>query len=1252
MSHADLRIHRLVHGTAGVMERQFDDHLMQHSDGNHAGQEGSLETMIMSVDSREAGQIRWFDNGYDGVLSELPGPQQLLSRRMCNTLTPYKRRSPRFVGALGYLLVLIVSVYIRPASAVFVEFQNCLDESYKNNGQQLQLVPMFVSAVFNTTDPNHNLKVTVYTNVTGSTTGKVQYVLPPANDTGYWNSNDTTSGGKIISNPFPETVAKITTLDNKVAVLSYTPYNSEEAFCDNVVNGTCPLGPTFSSNATHPYDFPSFGFSNNFNSSYAFTSFTATLLIKYGDEAVTAVGCISANITPDLGVTLSSVVKYVPVAILVFVAFATAFAAIYSPWGSTDTFRWTTNYGRDADLLRLVTPGFGDCLQYIQFVALTGGLTLSYPGFYQPIVSKVSWSTLMFNQSFVSNGTTHSLIDGIYVTNGTYGLDKMRQLVGMGAVDDIWAGMVIWLLVILAIVLVSIQIGFFVRWIYRMINNTQEEDLRAKNMPFSVGNVIRIVFNYFLLPIVALSMFQLVVATKSPAYTVALAVVMLVLIIGFAAWLLYIIASTRPKAFLFDDLPTVLLYGALYNTYSDNAAPFALVPMFLTFLRGVAIGAVQPSGIAQLVLLAICEVITVLTLHAFRPFHSPTSMNAYHTFFAVLRFASILLMISFVPSLGVTEGPKGWIGYAILLMHAVVLICGFLLNALQTVIEVAARMAGAGGDESGATRGGLAKVFGMRQLSRRLPRRDAVSRQSQLSSAAILDAENDRKSYILDNGRLRSQSAGSAGILLSRQSMGLDSNSIDAFGAIPSHQLGSAQGSYTPTTPGEASTFSYLPSAAAPSGRERNRGPVLGLTTAEAADPYYRPPRFRRPTLDAYSPGARSRGSWASGDWGNKRNSQPEIGSPEQLEEGPSISGRNTPTGAPLPSDGSPNEPRRTQADYTTREVDFYYGVRGPALNANIPSRRIKTGPADPTGIPASAAGWFKGLFGGKTKEKGKGFEVVRSSRMPPNMKARNGLAGEALPSPPEGIPVVATGGLRNSGPIESDDDEPVHAGPSTSEASNPTFAPIIANEHEAQSETLVNTMEPEESDEDSDDYDVARVSEFPPTLSGLDIPGGGIELPSRFPSKATSRASSRRIGPSDHALMPEIPNRMVSKTPSLPRKSSRRKSQSVELARGGPSLLSSHQPQGSLDTRMPFERTNSKKRQSDISTRSGTTEPSAELGHSRSGSSAHRPTSLGYVNQHSIRTINPSENQRYLGSSAEVVDGGYSGASSMDHER
>jgi hypothetical protein len=65
------------------------------------------------------------------------------------------------------------------------------------------------------------------------------------------------------------------------------------------------------------------------------------------------------------------------------------------------------------------------------------------------------------------------------------------------------------------------------------------------------------------------------------------------------------------------------------------------------------------------------------------------------------------------------------------------------------------------------------------------------------------------------------------------------------------------------------------------------------------------------------------------------------------------------------------------------REVDFYYGVRGPALS-HTATRKMKTGPADPTGPVSSATSWFQRLLGGKTKEQGKGFEVVRSSRAPP----------------------------------------------------------------------------------------------------------------------------------------------------------------------------------------------------------------------------------------------------------------------------
>lgn len=152
------------------------------------------------------------------------------------------------------------------------------------------------------------------------------------------------------------------------------------------------------------------------------------------------------------------------------------------------------------------------------------------------------------------------------------------------------------------------------------------------------------------------------------------------------------------------------MYGPLYNTFCDDAAAFTVVSLFLSFARGVAIGALQPSGIAQIVLLAICEVVAILTLVAFRPFPSPTSMNLYHACFSIVRFLTILLSVVFVPSLGVSQAARGWIGYVILFLHAIVLVFGFFLNALQTLVEVIARLAGAGGYEGGVTRGGLVKV--------------------------------------------------------------------------------------------------------------------------------------------------------------------------------------------------------------------------------------------------------------------------------------------------------------------------------------------------------------------------------------------------------------------------------------------------------------------------------------------------------------------------------------------------------------
>jgi Transient receptor potential (TRP) ion channel/ML-like domain len=865
-------------------------------------------------------------------------------------------------------LILFSTFFASPALSVFVPFTNCLTLS---NPQQLQFDPLFVDIKFNSTDPKHNFNVTVYGNVTGQT---FQGVYPPSNNTGFW---DAPPPGYQITNA----TDNITTLFGSVDFLTYVPYTARPSpFCDAVGNHPCPLGPLFNTNASDPKQLHSFSMNHDFFGTYAFGTLATKIKVQSGDRGAAFVSCIAANATPDLGPSLSGALRCIPLVILGLVGFATLMAAKYGPGSSPKFFYWSSYYGRDENLLRLVTPGFADCLQYIQFIVLTGSLSLNYPGYYQPVVSKLGWSTLTFNESFVSHGNgSQSLTDGIYVTNGTYGLSDLRALVGMTKDEDIWAGMAIWLCVIILGSVLICQIGFAINWAIKRAKNSRPQDLRSLNLPFTAGTVSRIVFNFFLLPIVSLSMFQLVVAAHSPPAVVALAVILLIATAIFATWTFFLIFTANPRVSLFDHLPSLLIYGPLYNTYSDEAAPFAIVPVLLNFIRGISIGAIQPAGIAQLVILAICEIVFVLTIHAFRPFQQLTSMNAFHTFLSVARLVTVLLSIAFVPSLGVAEGVKGWIGYAVLLLHATVLIFGFFLNALQTLIETLARMSGAGENS------GIIRVFGVRQLKKREERRH--HRDSLGSSAAILESEYKST----HSHRLTSTSGGSAGRHLSFDRS--SSAQFDRMSQVDSVRSGVSPGPGTPGTPGAASPLSFLPAAADSQHRRRPSG------TLTAPAPYYRPPRPRRPTLDALS-------DQQSLELEGQETKRPaELSNTEIVEEAKHAS-ILSPNLAVSFRDDSDADLRRNKTEYyMSRESDFLYGVRGPALSSGIPPRKRVTGPADPMSPMASATGWIRNLWGGRRKEKGKGFEVVRSTplhMLPMEEEDEVGLAGQRyMDSPP-----------------------------------------------------------------------------------------------------------------------------------------------------------------------------------------------------------------------------------------------------------
>lgn len=1149
-----------------------------------------------------------------------------------------------FSGAVSSTLVPIslCLLFCDPAGAAFIHFENCLPSNIQNSRDPrfLQFEPLRFWAAFNTSDPAHNLNITTYGNVTGVATNSP---YPSWDDSSWLDPNETL--GKIID--LDPVNNKYSTLFATFNVLSYTQYDAPPSrFCNSTLGQSCPLAPAFNVSQHNITSLPGFSVSHDMNSGYAFTSISTTLRVTSGDASNADLACVSATVTPYLGRSLRSILTYLPLVVLVSVGFATVFAAMFSPWGSLDTFHWTSNWGRDEDLLRLVTPGFADCLQYIQFIVLSGSLTLNYPGFFRPAVSSVGWSALMFNQSFVTNGNgTQSVQDGIYVVNtdGTYGLGQMSQLIGMTSVRDIWAGMIIWLLVILVAVVTLIQLGFLLRWAYRLVANVPQEDLRKKNWPFTAGNIIRIVFNYFVLPLIALSMFQLVEATEGPTISVILAAFVLVAVVGFGGWLTYMIATIRPRSFLFDDLPTVLTYGPLYNTYSDEAAGFAIIQIFLNVLRGIAIGAVQPSGIAQLVLLAICEIILGLTLNAIRPYPAPTSMNIYHTCFSILRAITIFLSVTFVPSLGVTEAPRGWIGYIILLLHAIGLVFGFFLNALQTIVEVAARLAGAGRHHGGAaTRGGFTKVFGMRQLQRRVSRRGNASRHSMASAAAMLSPEFEQKSMHADNVRARSMSASSA-LLLQRNGGSDGRSSLQDWGCtVNVHHRASHSGQYSPNTPEAGSTFSK-----AASGHRLSGSPaaIVGLKPAEAADPYYRPPRQRRNTVDLTSPSSRRDTSLASGEQLQDNQNEPDKALEEDAGVGPSISGRVTPVPTQMVGDKNDYDDLTHELDptktdyYASREVDYYYR-RGPALSSG--TRRLKTGPADPTGPVSSATGWFRNLFGGKTKERGKGFEVVRSARAPPQGLVR-------------GLDVA---GMHR---------EPYRDSPT--DLQHPDRRPIDHHTSERGGLGISGEYIEPYSDGASDEEQEVRqsMSPVPPSVPTVET-GEDIELPSRVGSRASK--VSRGVFKDAHGA------------PYVPRKSSKRHSQQLvadfPVARlstvaGSPPSSPPSSPRkarspghrhltSSISGRLPFGVGSSPSKSSRHSAGAESTAssigvmadeetPLPSFSHVRQSTSAlgshapdtmeDRPSSMGYVPQHrasdNIRKVD-SGSPEFKGSTAEFV--------------
>ncbi|KAI0122238.1 hypothetical protein F4814DRAFT_438326 [Daldinia grandis] len=424
-------------------------------------------------------------------------------------------------------------------------------------------------------------------------------------------------------------------------------------------------------------------------------------------------GCLQANITPEISSALRAALRYVPISVLFFVLFVGIARSIRDSSQSAEAS------------LKAVLPGFADCLQYLQFIFLTGSLSLFYPGFYQPAVGRLGWMSLFADGLIPHEFTYASINDGIYELNGTYGgtfgLELMTQIVGAPTTMGTWLNMVILIVAIAALSAICIEI-------FWLLNRPVGSDTGLHR---TFNRTLHVVLSYFMLPLIALSCYQLDNASHLPSWHILLASIFILSIFSAFAWL-FLQIPTRSLGILIFNGRKQYHQITSSDVLTQQHKSFVIVLFVLVFIRGVAIGGLQISGRAQLAVLGACELVLLACIIQFQAY----SLLSIETISAAARLVVLLCMVAFVPGVA-SDNSRSAIGYLILFTHACILFFGFFIPALIQLGKLCCQ-------QSSDT---APSVYGLRQLRRREVLRTNLPDRPELSPSPNNDTYRDSSIY-------------------------------------------------------------------------------------------------------------------------------------------------------------------------------------------------------------------------------------------------------------------------------------------------------------------------------------------------------------------------------------------------------------------------------------------------------------------------------------------------------------------------
>ncbi|RDW58544.1 uncharacterized protein DSM5745_11235 [Aspergillus mulundensis] len=447
-----------------------------------------------------------------------------------------------------------------------------------------------------------------------------------------------------------------------------------------------------------------------------FSTLDTTIRVQLNE---TTLACTRTYITPYIGSVASRALVGIPLVLMLLAGIVTG-ALKRSQKRRGSFFRHEAD---DAlrDRVDTPMPGLGPCLHHLQFVFLSGCLTLPYPGFFRAVASKLAWSSLIFANWPVTHQFTYPGVeDGLFSVNATYGLEEMSQYLGSTTASDLWTNSIVNLVLVAAGVAITILLVTVCKFVWEGYRSQTNDMALLRTEILSqtqrIGwSITRIVLDYFLHPLVAFSLYQMNYPQWFPFHT-SMAMIAVIALAGMLFFTVRYLAKTNRHILLFHQ--------TLFATpVSQPSAFYALYGV--PFVRGLAIGALQRYALAQLLLLGACElfILGCCLWSAYSRLPIPWRQAAL----ALVRLATVCMSLVFIDHVNASERIASNVAYAILLMHTVTFASSLLLDCVYEPTRGVLHNLGLLKEDQAHMDRSKAPVYGIKQLSHRSTRRTSFA---------------------------------------------------------------------------------------------------------------------------------------------------------------------------------------------------------------------------------------------------------------------------------------------------------------------------------------------------------------------------------------------------------------------------------------------------------------------------------------------------------------------------------------------